>query len=170
MTIPWNPDGITAERLREVLHYDAESGVFTWIASTARRGRKRIGHRAGTIDDRGYVIIKINQKLYQASRLAWLYVTGEWPKNQIDHQDQITGNNAFLNLRDVTGRVNQQNQRRAHSQNVSGFLGVIRRRNKWVARLQLDGKHRWIGTFTSAEDAYEAYVKAKRLLHEGCTL
>src|SRR4051812_40825019 len=103
---------VTQERLKQVLVYSPESGLFT------RRGRV-----AGTTY-RGRINIFIDYRGYLAHRLAWLYVHGRWPIGDIDHIDGNASNNAISNLREVSRSVNMQNQRRARSDSRTGLLGV----------------------------------------------
>lgn len=159
---------LTADRLREVLRYDPETGVFTWLVcmSNARSGAVAGGVRAD-----GYWRIGVDKIVYLAHRLAWLYVNGEWPSNQIDHIDGSRSNNRINNLRDVSNDVNQQNRRWARSDNISsGLIGVGMKRGKWRARIQVGGVLRQIGTFDTPEEAHAAYLDAKRRLHVGCTI
>ena len=90
---------ITQEELKELLDYNPETGLFTWNVYNNIKNKTT----AGTFND-GYIQIKIKQKIYQAHRLAWLYVYGEWPKGQIDHINGIRDDNRIENLRDVTNR------------------------------------------------------------------
>ena len=76
---------LTQERLKEVLHYDPETGIFMWLV--APNGRIRVGMEAGSSHD-GYIGIKVDRILYKAHRLAWFYMTGEWPANDVDHWDR----------------------------------------------------------------------------------
>ena len=155
---------LTSERLREVLDYDPATGEFTWLAGG------RIGRRAGT-DCRGYLRISIDSVIYSAHRLAVLYMTRRWPTREVDH---INGNgidNAWGNLRQLDRERNAQNQRTPMSNNKVGLLGVSPRPNgKFRATLVVGGKQRSVGTFDTAEEAHTAYVEAKRIHHEGCTL
>lgn len=160
---------LTAERLRELLHYDPLTGEFSWRVS--RRG-VRPG-KTGNVRPDGYVRIGIDGVNHLAHRLAWLYVTGHWPTIEIDHQDGNRGNNRFSNLRDVDAITNMQNMRNATRGNhSSGLLGVsYHRRDKlWRARIYVDGKDRAIGYFKCKEDAHAAYLDAKRRQHAGCTI
>lgn len=159
---------ITAESLKELLHYDPETGIFTWLQdrnSTARKGRP-----AGGISSLGYVQIRVDGRQQKAHRLAWLYVTGEWPPEMIDHRDGNRSNNIFTNLRAVSRTVNGQNRRRAPSHNRLGVLGVRKDGNKFMARLRVNGKQVYLGSFDTPEAAYESYLTAKRQHHQGCTL
>jgi hypothetical protein len=159
---------LTASRVRELLNYDPETGVMTWVVTPGRR--TKAGRVAGSLKSDGYVKIGVLGKRYPAHRLAWLYMTGEWPKNQIDHMDGKGANNAWNNLRDVPQKVNSQNLRRCKITNSTGLLGVSRTKWGFVAEIQLDGKKHHIGVFETPVDAHAAYLEAKRSLHEGCTI
>lgn len=160
---------LTAARLRELLHYDPETGVFTW--RVFRCGRAMPGAVAGRKSG-GYWCINIDGKTFKASRLAWLYVTGEYPTNVVDHRDTDRLNNRWANLRDIPQPHNLQNQRQAQSDNILGVLGVTRhaKNNKFQARITLNSKTRSLGYFHTAELAHAAYLEAKRRLHAGCTI
>lgn len=162
-------DNFTVERLRQILHYDPETGVFTRLL---QRGGALVGSVAGTQHHDGYRQIKAFGRFYGAHRLAWLYVHGSLPTGHVDHIDGCRANNAIHNLRDVARSVNLQNQRKPRSDNTNGFLGVSLhvRTNKWYARIQLDGKQRNLGYFDTQEKAHQAYLIAKRTLHSGCTI
>lgn len=112
-------DKITLARLKELLHYDAVTGEFTWRMS---RGGKAAGSVAGNIDG-GYVAIQIDNQTYYASHLAWFYEHGSWPLRCIDHEDQNPSNNAIENLREVTYQGNNQN-RPLMKTNVSGYTNI----------------------------------------------
>jgi hypothetical protein len=162
-------DMLTAERLRELLSYDPETGVFAWKVS--RRG-VRPG-QTGNVRPDGYLRIGIDGVNHLANRLAWLYVTGAWPEYGVDHRDGDHGNNRFLNLRDVSQQINVQNVGAATKANKSsGLLGVSyhARDGLWRARIYVDGKERCLGYFKTPEPAHEAYLVAKRARHAGCTI
>ncbi len=174
---------VTAKRLREVLSYDLETGVFTWKPRPAEQfssdkscktwNTRFAGKHCGCIDsERGYVLIRVDGEQYFAHRLAWLFVTGVWPKNEVDHRNGIRSDNRWLNLRDVTPGVNRQN-RRAPSRSAAGALGVSinKKTGRFESRIRTPGggtQH--LGTFSTVEAAHAAYVAAKRRMHEGCTL
>lgn len=160
------------ERLREVLSYDPETGVFAW-RYTGRRGKPAAGALAGSKDPRGYVQIRVDGKLYWAHRLAWAHVHGEWPSGEVDHMDSDKGNNRISNLRDGSKSLNMQNLRHPmRSNRSSGLLGAhwFKSANKWKSAITVDGRTRYIGLFDTPEAAHAAYVAAKRQLHAGCTL
>jgi hypothetical protein len=161
---------LTAEKLRELLHYDPESGLFTRIVQ--RGYRFKSGEIAGRVNGRGYSDITISGRIFPAHRLVWLYFYGAWPTGEIDHIDGDRLNNRIKNLRDVSRSVNQQNQRLARSDNKStGLLGVTRRHDKgFQVQIGINGRRRYIGTYATAELAHNAYLVAKRQLHQGCTI
>ena len=161
---------LTVDRLRELLDYDAASGVLTW--KVRRKGHRGIkpGRVAGTPHTGRYVSIRIDGKAYLAHRLVWLYVTGEWPKLSIDHIDGDKLNNRFNNLRDVTQAINSQNIRRPRRTNKVGVLGAASAGKNYQVIIGIDYGRRYIGKYATPDQAHAAYVKAKRELHPGGTL
>lgn len=160
-----NEAALTAERLRELLHYDPETGIFRWKVA---RGRKApAGSVAGSLESKGYNQIKIDGRTYMAHRLSWLYFMERWPTDQIDHINGEKADNRFANLREATGAENSHN-RRIPRHNTSGVKGVSfdKRYGKWRAELQWDGKSHYLGMFNAIEDAAAA-VEAARRLHHG---
>jgi len=160
---------LTQDRLRELLHYDPDTGVFTW--RVFRCGRAMPGAVAGRVSG-AYWCINIDGATFKASRLAWLYMTGSMPENIVDHRDTDKLNNRWKNLRDIPQARNLQNQRKAQADNLLGVLGVTHhpKNNKFQARITLDKKTRSLGYFKTAEEAHAAYIEAKRRLHEACTI
>lgn len=161
---------LTAEFVRSILRYNRRTGIFVWRVDQTEHSRK--GDVAGR-DVGGYIRININRTNYYAHRLAWLYVTGDWPDNKIDHRDGDGTNNVFKNLRDATHRVNMQNQRRARSDNkLTGVLGVAlhRKSGRFIAGISINGRRKFLGYHDTVEQASTAYLTAKRKLHEGCTI
>lgn len=150
---------LTAERLREVLHYDPETGVFTWLVKTSNR--VHVGRVAGTSHKIGYRMIAIDGHLYYAHRLTWFYMTGKWPNAALDHGNLDKDDNRFANLREATMSQNLANTR-ARSDNTSGLKGVgwDERRGKWMARITTRGKRRHLGRFDCPAAAHLAYVVA----------
>jgi hypothetical protein len=161
-----NISSLTQENLRKILHYDRETGVFTWLA---RRSGVKYGKAVGSMKD-GYLVIRVHRRLYRAHRLAWLYMTGDWPSEQIDHIDGNRANNSWKNLREADYFVNAQNERKARSNSKTGFLGVIWSKGKFQAEITVGRKSKYLGRFSSAAEAHDVYLKAKRALHEGCTI
>jgi hypothetical protein len=150
---------ITQEKLKEILHYDPETGVFRWRKSV--RQNMKPWDVAGSYL-LGYIKIGIKGKRYQAHRLAWLYVTGCWPKNQIDHINGIRNDNKFLNLREATRKQNSENICLLPT-NTSGFRGAYwdKSINKWKAHVRHNGKYKNLGCFETAAEA-GAVAAAKR--------
>jgi hypothetical protein len=164
----WDEMLLTPERLREVLSYDDETGVFT--RKLAVKGNAT-SDAVGTIGHKGYVVIGIDRRKYYGHRLAWFYIHGEWPEECIDHKNGVKSDNRLANLRSATPRINNQNHRRPSRRNTSGYLGVYRRKDgKWVAQIKVDGKAIWIGSFDYPEKAAAAYIERKREVHIGGTL
>lgn len=156
----------SAARVRELLIYDPETGIFKRRVGGAGF---RITDAVGTVRHDGLRVL-IDRQHYYLHRLAWLYMTGAWPAHFIDHIDGDNKNNAFRNLRDVAHKLNMQNQRRAHRDAASRLLGVCRSRNHWAAFIAHGGKNVYLGVFDTEEAAHAAYLEAKRRLHDGCTL
>lgn len=150
---------ITQLELKSRLHYNPKTGVFTRISSSS--AGPKIGDIAGWLQD-GYRKIMVNGKTYFAHRLAWLYVYGEFPENQIDHINHIRNDNRISNLRDASGSDNQRNQRVAKN-NTSGTIGVIFNNliNRWVARIGTPQKRIFLGRFKKKEDAIKARKEAE---------
>jgi len=134
---------LTQDQLNEQLNYCPETGIFTWRYDAARN--VKTGDVAGYKDRRGRIIIKIAGKNRYAHRLAWLCMTGKYPKNQIDHINRDQSDNKWLNLRDVTSRTNCENR----STNCR-FIGVYRHKmtGKWcVFSPTISGHKKYIGVY-----------------------
>jgi hypothetical protein len=162
-------DKLTQERLKQVLDYDPETGVFTWKSGVKKHLlNKQAGcHRKK--DD--CVVIGIKRKSYLAHHLAWLFVYGDWPKHEIDHINQNRSDNKIANLRDVDHRTNCQNYRIATKNNKnSKLLGAAYRDGRYYSRIRVGNKRITLGSFATAKEAHEAYVVAKRQHHPGCTI
>lgn len=161
---------LTAETLRRVLNYNPDTGLLTWRES---RGRVAAGQVAGSLRKRdGVVRVRVNGRFYGAHRLAWLWVNGRWPGNELDHINGIPSDNRIANLRDCGRTINRQNMRRAHHDSASKTLGVSwsASSRKWRARIWAGGKEVGLGIFDTTEQAHKAYLTAKRRLHPGCTI
>ncbi len=152
---------ISVERLRELLDYDPETGVFTWRGKTNRR--IRVGAIAGNVNSRGYISIGVDDRNYTAHRLAWLWMYGEWPKNEIDHVNGIRTDNRLNNIRDVVHSVNMQNAQAPRPRKTFGHMGTtyIKASNKWQAQIKVNDNYFYLGLFDSSEQAHKAYIKAK---------
>lgn len=154
---------ITQQRLKELFYYDTLTGQFTRRISVGRHDCYRAGEIAGTKTARGYIIIGADKQRYAAHRLAWLYVYGVWPDNDIDHINQNKSDNRITNLRVVSRSKNMHNVS-LHKHNSSGYKGVSwhKPRQKWRAYIFLDYKQLHIGLFDKIEDAVAARKRAER--------
>lgn len=149
---------ITQSDLKELLNYDCKTGIFTW--SKNRRG-VIVNKPLGTDNGYGYLRITVLGKSYYAHRLAWLYVHGEMPKEQIDHINCNKSDNRICNLREVTAKENQHYKKNAQKNSKSKVLGVSwhSKANKW----QVHFMNKYVGIFNSIQDATIAYKKAKEI-------
>lgn len=162
---------LSAQRLRELFQYDPGTGVFTRLKTVASRAQA--GATAGCVNTYGYLVLSVDYGKYYAHRLAWLYMTGEWPHGVVDHRDTNPANNRWLNLRDVSQGTNTENRRTAIRVKKSGLpMGVYfnKRQNSIWAGIAVKRKMRFLGTFPTADEAHQAYLTAKRVMHEGCTI
>lgn len=143
---------VSQERLKQLMHYDPLTGVMCRIASTGNA--TKIGVPVKSTDTKGYLICRIDKKLYRVHRLAFLYVTGAMPSANIDHKNGIKTDNAFSNLRDVSQSKNQMNKR-VQKNNTSGHTGVIyiKQADRWRANVKMDGVTRCLGHFKTKEEA-----------------
>ena len=158
---------ISQEDLVKLLSYNKATGEFVWRDSAHWKVR---GKKAGRIDARyGYIRIGIVRKVYQAHRLAWLYVYNEYPRQQLDHINGDRTDNRIENLRIANTAQNQQNCKK-HKDNTSGFKGVSFRKGlkkPWRAAVQTVNKYYHVGYFSTPEEASDAYLKkAKELFGE----
>jgi hypothetical protein len=156
---------LTQGRLKEVLEYCPETGVFTWRMRVANC--VRVGDVAGSLHkEDGYINIRVDGRAYPAQRLAWLFMTGEWPTAFVDHEDTVRSNNAWTNLRQATNTQNQHNAALSSS-NTSGVKGVhwLVEYGCWRARVTAYGKRIEVGRFATLEDADVAIRAAREQLH-----
>ena len=161
---PPNRTDLTATRVREVLDYNAETGVLTWKVN--RQGFAKPGREAGYVSPQrntSYRLVKIDGVLYLAHRVCFLHFYGAWPSGEIDHQDQNGLNNRISNLRAVTRAGNAQNQPK-HSRNKSGVTGVSWNRacRKWRAAIRVCGVQDYLGQFDTLAEAAHARKRAER--------
>lgn len=155
---------ISIDRLRQTLHYDKDTGVFKWIRFAGPNAVA--GRSAGNVGLNGYVRITVDRKSYLAHRLAWFYVTGSWPKNQVDHIDGTRSNNAFANLREATVSQNSCNSK-APRTNTSGFKGVSWSKisGKWHAYIKTGGKRMNLGLYEDIFEAARVVAEARTAVH-----
>jgi hypothetical protein len=154
---------IAANLVRSLLSYDASTGAFRWLS---QKGAANSGDAAGSRTAHGYITICLNYQRHYAHRLAWLYVTGKWPRDQIDHINGDGADNRFANLRECTNAENHQNIG-LRKDNSSGMTGVRwdRLRGKWSAQIRRDGRITPLGRHETAGQAHAAYLAAKAAAH-----
>jgi len=155
---------ITQAELQKILHYDPETGLFTWLVDRLRAKR---GQRADKIDQQGYYGIWLSNRMIKAHRLAWLYMTGAWPTQDIDHINGIRHDNRWSNLRICNKSENGQNRKKS-SNNTSGHPGVywMAGRARWRVIITSKNKRMLVGDFQTIEEAVEARKKAKTEYHK----
>jgi HNH endonuclease len=153
---------LSQHQLKEMLYYDPVTGIFTWLKLPYNMVGLT-GSRAGSIYANGYRYIQIGNRAYRTGRLAWLYMTGEWPVKLVDHEDLVKSNDAWINLRLANDSQNGANKGLA-SNNTSGTKGVRfeTSRGKWRAQITVNGHSKNLGRYTSREKAMNAYERAAK--------
>lgn len=149
---------VTADFLREIIDYDAASGLFRWKVV---RGSAKVGQVAGRLNRSGYLQISIGWRKYSAHRLAWLFVHGTWPPTDVDHINGDKSDNRMCNLRLSTDSQNRANAK-IQGNSSTGLKGVCfhKKLGKWQATITVNGATRYLGLFGSAEEAHAAYQQA----------
>jgi HNH endonuclease len=156
---------LSQKRLKHLLNYNPTSGEFVWINKTSNLSRIDIGSIAGTINPNGRRYIIIDGTKYFSSRLAWFYVTGMWPINQIDHINRIRNDDRFCNLREAT-IYEQAHNRGIKGDAITGIQGVsITKSNTYQARIIRFGEVIFQKTFKTLEEA-EYEIENARLKFE----
>ncbi len=153
---------LTQTELKQQLHYDETTGFFTWIGLCPKNF---IGKQAGTFSKQsGYINIQLLGKFYRAHRLSWLYMTGKFPNDEIDHINHNRADNRFENLRDVDATTNQRN-RELPCTNTSEVSGVNwdKKSKQWRARISVDSKRINLGLFPVFSEAVDARKNAEVL-------
>ena len=161
---------VPIEVLERLFLLDPVTGFLTRKCDA---GKMKAGARAERVS-RQYLVVKVfGYGELPAHRVVWVLTHGVWPLHDIDHINGNQRDNRPVNLRDVPHLVNLQNRRKASINSSTGFLGVspyIHKAGKYRADIRANGKQVVIGVFDTPELAYQAYISAKRELHEGCTL
>lgn len=155
---------LTLAKLKELLHYDPETGVFT--RKVTRSLNNAVQDKIIICAEGAYIGVTINQKRYKGQNLAWLYMTGSFPKHIVDHIDRNPSNNKWLNLREAAHQENMFN-RKKHSNNKSGYKGVYwhKTKKKWRARCVAYKKQYDLGLFDDKEHAAKAYENFAKEKH-----
>lgn len=151
---------LTADRLRSILRYDPDTGLFWWREPGKKR---RLDRPAGNIDPppHDYARVRIDGVKYLGHRLAWLYVHGEWPEPTTDHKNRLKHDNRISNLRLAT-QLQQMANMVAYRNNKIGLRGVHYHKQNgcWCARIKINGRNAYLGSFDDPEEAYQAYCRA----------
>ena len=156
------------ETFGNFLRYDPSTGE---IIRKVNRGRWKAGTKVGSLRKDGYLSSTFSDgKDILLHRLAWYLYYGVWPKQEIDHINGIKDDNRIVNLREVTRAQNNQNIRQAKGKTKTGYLGVRPYKEGFRAFIRSNGKVKYLGFRNTAIEAYQLYLDAKRLLHEGNTL
>lgn len=152
---------ISHDDLKSLVKYDPETGEFIRLVTTG--WRSHAGSVAGDMDAKGYWRLRVKTKRYLAHRLAWFYVTGEWPPCEIDHINRIRTDNRWKNLR-LADRFQNKRNTPAYRNNKSGFKGVSwsATSKKWRSRIRIGGKEVNLGLFETPEEANKAYLEKAR--------
>lgn len=148
---------LTAEYLRSILEYDPPTGGWTWLVTKSNRAP--VGSPAGSLRERGDITIRIDGKEHKAHRLAWLYMTGEWPPDQIDHRDLDRSHNRWDNLRLADNSQNNANRpgkvgTKTGVKNVSHY--PEKNQNPYVAWGQRNQRRIYVGAYPTLDDAAAA--------------
>lgn len=155
-------------RLKELLEYNPTTGVFRWKSNPRRGGAYKAGDRAGTINVYGRRRMKVGKEQCYSGPMAWFYMTGVWPTNEIDHINRDPLDDSWVNLREVSHEHNIQN-RGLHKSSTSGVAGVLYKpaKGKWEARIQVRRKVIFLGLFLKKEDAIQARFQAEFKYFDG---
>ena len=143
---------LTQKRVKELLSYDPETGVFIW--NICRNRLAPVGGIAGADTSNGYRRIVIGGREYLAHRVAWFYMEGYWPEHEIDHINRVKNDNRWKNLRHVSRQCNLRNQKLSYV-NKSGVTGLCHcgRSKKWHVAIGVGGKSVWLGDYKSKHKA-----------------
>jgi hypothetical protein len=147
---------ITHKELLERLSYDPETGVFTWLKSHSNNAKN--GEEAGRLTQDGYRSININNTNYLSHRLAWFYVYGAFPSDNLDHINRNRSDNRISNLRIASHKENNMNR------TGKGYTW-FKRDQKWKAQIQVDKSNKHLGYFDTWQEAQAAYLEAKKKYH-----
>lgn len=153
---------VTYSRLRQLLHYDPQTGIWTWKALSHPRSNVPIGAIAGT-SKRGHRVISIDGVVYEAARLTFLYMIRRWPRSEciVDCKDRNSLNLAWSNLRGAGPQGDRANSTRNYNR-IGLLKGSYPLRGKYIAAISVHGRTRHLGTFSTSEDAHKAYFAAAK--------
>lgn len=153
---------ITQEELKHLLEYDPATGMWQW--KVRRSSQCKVGWFLGNLSKRKTYDINLNHKLYKSHQLAYLYVYGFIPK-EIDHLNGNPLDNRIENLRAVSHLQNMQNITKPTVRNKTGFLGVVKQKDKYLAYIKANNVNYYLGSFNTPDLAHDAYLKGKEKYH-----
>jgi hypothetical protein len=150
---------ISQDLVKALFAYCPDTGLFTRKITTGAKAK--IGSVAGSIQDSGYVLLEINSNTYRAHRVAWLYMYGKFPVELLDHINRDKADNSIHNLREASKVQNSYNTS-IRSDNSTGYKGVSidKRSNRYRAYININGKQKSLGYYSTAEEAALAYNTA----------
>ncbi len=153
---------MSIEPLKDAFNYDPKTGIVTWKSCR----KSHLGKPVGTPTPKGYLRCRFKGKGIMIHRLAWILYYGEEPAAFIDHRNRIRNDNRIENLRLASLFENARNAK-LRSDNSCGAKGVswVKRSKKWGARINVDGKTIYLGYFSTASEAAEAYRVASLKYH-----
>lgn len=142
------------EAFRSLLSYEPETGQMFW---------RKTGKLAGFQHKDGYWRVKVKDKSYLAHRLAWIIVTGEWPRADIDHINLVRSDNRWANLREAT-RSQKRANTKAQRRSATGLKGVTwhTQNKRWLAQIMVNRKRKCLGLYDTPEQAHAAYALAAK--------
>lgn len=160
---------ITQDYVQSLLTYNPNTGELRNAVDRNTRAPKNA--LAGSLTTDGYISVQLCGKKYQAHRLIWLYVTGEWPQQEIDHINRNRSDNRWVNLRVVTRLENSRNTN-GHTKSKSGVKGVayVSSLKKWQVQMRVCGKTHYIGVYDTICEAANARADAERRLYADHTV
>lgn len=154
---------ITQQRLKELVNYDPNTGIFT-VAKNRKGSRNKVGDVLGS-NSNGYIEMQLDAKRYYAHRLAHLFMTGILPIDSVDHINRDKSDNRFVNLRIVSHIQNMQNDIKPRSHGSLKCRGIYKYKNQFRAKIVCNSKQIHLGTFASMQEASNAYLIAKSKFH-----
>jgi hypothetical protein len=156
---------VSYARVRELFDYQPKTGKLIWLVAHGRWKRIPAGTAAGTLTTANHLVVRIDGDNYLCHRVIWLWVTGKWPANEIDHRDLNGSNNKWSNLRTATHAQNNQNKK-VQKNSRTKFKGVQKIiSGRWRAYISIGRKFRHIGMFDTPQEARRAYLKAAKRLY-----
>jgi len=158
---------ITYEEIKDLIEYDPNTGLLQW--KIRKRGRCKKGWFTGTIliskDGKKYYRIQVEHKKYLVSRVAYLLMMKEWPRDEIDHKNGDSLDNSWNNLRAAIPSQNSKNKN-VYRNNILGVKGVCKYRNKYKAQIMIGGAVQYLGLYNTVEEASYVYETAAKAYHD----